>query len=331
MAKSPNQNIPSWGTAWTPTADELNTIRGVARTALNNAIDGDQPWTGNNTGWTIDNGGTAGYDAMAAGARHILQNGGRFVGLDANLNPVSSWAGDSPNASFMENALPFITFMAPVAAGLSGVGAAGAAGEAGEIGADGIGGTMGAEGIGEDSLADLLSQQGWEGGFTDLPDPSALSASDFSGFDMPTDVSPVDGVDQLSSEWNKFANQNAQPPGSILNTNLPTTDLSSSPILDKLKSLATPNNLAKLATALKGTGGGTGGAGGGMSPYSVGGTSLVPNTISNNTPGMMQIQGPQQQQQLAQALILGNGDQPKFSQVDFTPMYKLAQALQQDA
>lgn len=330
MANSPisNQHMPSWGTAWTPTADELNTIKGIARTALNNAISGDNPFTGNRTGWTIDDGGSAGYDARAAGATHILQNGGRFVGLDANLNPVSSWAGDSPNASFMENALPFITFMAPVAAGLSGVGAAGAAGEAGELGADGIGGTMGAEGIGEDSLTDLLSQQGWEGGFSELPDPSALSASDFSGFDMPTDVSPVDGVDQLSNEWNKLVNQNAQPPGSILNTNLPTTNLSSSPILDKLKSLATPNNIAKLATALKGTGGS---AGGGMSPYSVGGTSLVPNTISNNTPGMVQIQGPQQQQQLAHALILGNGDQPRFSQVEFSPLYKLAQALQQDA
>ena len=219
--------------------------------------------------------------------------------------------------------------LAVIGAGLSGIGGAPSAATTGAESAVDAVGSSAAESLGEDSLTDLLSQQGWEGGFEGLPDPSTLSASDFSEF-APIDASPVDGIDQLSNEWNKFVGQSAQPPGTILNTDLPTIDLSSaasstSPFVDKLKSLATPSNLSKVASLLKGGGGG---GTGGMNSYLGGGTSLVPNTISNNTPGMVQIQGPQQQQQLAQALILGNGDQPRFSQVEFSPLYKLAQALQ---
>jgi len=99
-------------------------------------------------------------------------------------------------------------------------------------------------------------------------------------------------------------------------------------ISDFFKSAVTPSNIAKLVTALKGSGGQSGGglsiAGGG------GGVGGVFNQAANETPGMIAPAAqPQsaQQQQIAQALLLGDS-QPKFSQVEFSPMYKLAQALQ---
>jgi hypothetical protein len=137
------------------------------------------------------------------------------------------------------------------------------------------------------------------------------------------------GDDQLANEWQKLVSQNAADSGTLLPTNLPTVDLSAAVptgISDALKSVLTPSNIAKVASALKG--GASGGNSGGVGLNF--GNSLVPNQAANMTPGMIAASNsPQtQQQQLAQALILGDS-QPKFSQVQFNPL-KFAQALQDD-
>lgn len=138
---------------------------------------------------------------------------------------------------------------------------------------------------------------------------------------------PVDGVDQLANEAEKLTRQQAiaDAGGDLLPTNLPTVDLSSTPIQDVLKKIATPENISKLAKVL--TGGAGGSPAGGSLASGMGGFGSgfggVPNELSNMTPGMANIPA------VAQALHSGgttqpfqitDAAQPKFNFSDYVDM-----------
>lgn len=236
----------------------------------------------------------------------------------------------------------------------AGLGAAEAAGSyaiptAAELSAEGFGvggmGLTGAEGIGAaGSLVDagIGGSAGYGAGsvagIENLFDPSNYSNE---GLNYPTPESTVNSpinvdaptVDLSDSIPSDYSNEGRNYPaeestkGSPINSSSPTVDLSSKFPSKLVESLA--------KTLMKS--GGYGGSGGG----GFGGMGSGFSMPANETPGMMQGQAaPQQQQAIAQALLLGNPDQPKFSPSGYMPvsqgvqpnmqMMQLAQALQQD-
>jgi hypothetical protein len=244
------------------------------------------------------------------------------VDIDPNtMQPVSEWqqsnyTGD--HGGLFSNIVPIL------GAVLSAGGLSGAFGTGADAAADGgaaLGGSGGALGQAGDYGMGALDGSGASAatateGYS-IPTADELSAAGFgdgTGIGM-TGAGGIGSVDSVAG---------ALGPASY--TDLGYTGAGG--LLDSLasaaKSALTPSNIAKVAAALKGAGGGSSSGGAGLH---LGGPSGVFNQVANETPGMIstQTQMPQQQQ-LAQALLLGDPGQQKFSPLQFNPV-QLAQAF----
>lgn len=169
--------------------------------------------------------------------------------------------------------------LGPGLAGSAGAGSAGAAGaaEAGGLGsiAPAAGGElvvdtagMGLTGPGGIGSAGSLAGQGiagWGAGAEGAAAAAGLGSL---------------GADQGANEWAKLLRQDAAPPGSLLNTGLPTIDTTGGAgFMDKLGNLAKdPSKLAKLGQAIGGLGKGLGGGGGAGGYGGDGGPIINPRT-----------------------------------------------------
>jgi hypothetical protein len=281
-------------------------------------------------GWTMDEyqpgGGVTQLTRQASNQGGMDGSNRRFdtVTIGADGKPVQQWMPNndiSDNGSLFSNIVPLL-------------GAALAAG--------GLSSQFGAAG-------NAASDAGWTSGY-DLAGGSALPTGAEAAAATPEWVSAENGAGYLdgasadagdltaaanasgdyANEWNKLVGQQAAADSgtSLLQTGVPFTDLSgaSSGLSDVLKTALTPSNIAKVAAALKGAGGASGGGMGGAQSGGFGGGIF--NQVANETPGMIAAAPSQSQnQQLAQALLLGDSPQPKFSPLQFNPI-QLAQALQ---
>ncbi len=225
--------------------------------------------------------------------------------------------------------------------GLIGGGGGGIGAGGGLVGAGGGAGTLAGESLGAgggllegagalpyDASLDLPG--GLDVGEGGLSSTGAQDLSQFAPHGL-----EADGVDQLANEVNKLTQQNtlAQNGYNFYPPDLPTIDLSNG--LPKL-----PTDLLKKAASTLLKPGASGSTGQTSAQGQQGSGGVAYSQAQNETPGMFQIQAPQQQNQAAsQAMQLGNPSaQPQVAANGYMPvtqgvpqnyqMIQLAKALQ---